>query len=356
MFASKNQRRVILTKIGRVFLLFILLLLLAAFNTGENLFYLVTSGVISFLWVGWWATRKGAQRLTLDRSVPEAVHRDEAFGSILRLKNQHRFWPAIGISLTSSAWEDPLWLNSVPAGAIVEFRAYERMLKRGRHPLPPVRVETTFPFGLIQRSMTVDDGKTILVYPRVYSLSKKAMDDLDDSGRTPEVSFNDGDEFFSMRDYVPGDDIRYVSWKISARMGRLIIRELEPSISRMVVVVLDTRGLPETPEHEEKFEMAVDLAASLAVTLLSSNYVVGLELPDMCVHLGRGRGQATKILETLAVLDAVDESEYNDDWYTPKVNHAEASKIFLAGDPNRWGVAIQQGRARVLDPGEALHG
>jgi uncharacterized protein (DUF58 family) len=202
----------------------------------------------------------------------------------------------------------------------------------------------------------MEDGETILVYPRVYSLSKRITDELDDSGQTPKMSVSAGDEFFLLRDYVPGDDIRHVSWKVSARMGRLIVRELEPSISRMVVLVMDTRGLPKTLDDEENLELAMDLAASLAVTLLGLHYIVGLELPDCSIGLGRGGGQATKILEALAVANVVDESEYGDDWYRSNGNHAEASKVFLATDPARWGVANTQGRSRVLDPRESLHG
>jgi uncharacterized protein (DUF58 family) len=138
-------------------------------------------------------------------------------------------------------------------------------------------------------------------------------------------------------------------------MGRLVVRELEPSVSKMVVIVVDTRGTPDTPELEEKFEMAVDLAASLAVTLLDLRYIVGLELPDASVRLGRGAGQATRILEVLASLNAVDEVEYDDEWYSPTGDHVEASKVFLAGDPNRWGIANIRG-VRVLDSEEALRG
>jgi uncharacterized protein (DUF58 family) len=356
MISVRRPRDVTLTKVGLVFLLFILLLQLAAFNTGENLFYLLTSGVISFLLVGWWGTRMGIRSLRLTRTAPDAVHRDESFASILQLKNEHSFWPSVGISLNSDDWGRALWLDSIPSGQYADFRAYESMPKRGLHPLPPVQVQTTFPFGLVQRGLVVDDEQTILVYPRTHILSRKVVDELDDSGQTPKVSFRDGDDFFSLREYVVGDDIRHVSWKISARMGRLIIRELEPSISRMVVLVFDTRGVPESMEDSDDFELAMDFTASLAVNLLGLHYIVGLELPDCSIELGRGRGQSTKILETLALANGTDSAVYSDDWYQPVGNHAEASRIFLATDPSRWGVANLQGRGRVLDPRDSLHG
>ena len=356
MFNLIKQQRAIPTKSGWAFVLFILMIQLAAFNTGENLFYLVSSAIIGYLLVSWWATRKGIRQLTLKRTVPDAVHRGEFFASQIRLTNGHRSWPSRGVALSSKGWSDVMWVDSVAARASLEFRAYETMSRRGRHPLSPVRIETTFPFGLISRSIVVEDRETILVYPRVYPLTKKIMDELDDSGQTPKMSFNDGDEFFSLREYIPGDDIRHISWKISGRLGKLIIQELEPSISRMVVLVFDTRGVAGIPEDEEAFEQAMDLAASLAVSLLGLHYIVGLVLPDATVELGRGRAQATRILEVLANATVVDEAAFGDDWYRAMGDHTEASKIYLAGDPARWGISNAQGRSRVLDPRDALHG
>jgi uncharacterized protein (DUF58 family) len=356
MFGFKRRRRTRITKTGGVFVLFILLLQLAAFNTGENLFYMVTSGVISFFIVGWLGSGYGIRSVSLHRQAPDAVHRGDSFGSILRLTNKRRFCPLIDISINSSQWQESVLVSWMPVRSVVEFRAYEAMPARGVHPLPPIRVETTFPFGLLERSLTIDDRETILVYPRVFPLSKGLLDDLEDSGQAPKASFNDGDEFFSLREYIPGDDIRHISWKVSARLGKLIIRELEPSISRMVILVLDTRGIPETDDDRESFEMAMDLAASLAVSLLDLHFVVGLETPGESVSLGRGPVQITKILEALAVANAVSHDDYGDDWWQSQGQQAEASRILLSGDPSQWGVMNLSGRGRVLDPREVLRG
>ena len=356
MFSSQRRNRFRLTKTGYVFVLLIILLQLAAFNTGENLVYLVTSGVISFLVIGWWATGRGLRGLRLHRRAPDAVYREESFACVLRVEKDSRFWQATGVRFDSEGWEEPLWLDSVHPGASMEFRAYDRMRQRGLHPLPAVTATTTFPFGLVERRHVLDDRARILVYPRVYPLTKNFLDDLDDGGQTPKISIDDGDEFYSLREYVYGDDIRRMSWKISARMGRWIIRELEPSISRMVVLVLDTRGIPETDEDRDDLELAIELAASLAVSLLNLHYIVGLELPDASVEPGRGTGHGTKILEVLALAVPVGRSSYGDDWYTMTGNHAESSTVYLSTDPAQWGLMNPTGRGRVLNPREAIHG
>lgn len=352
----QNLRRLSVTRSGFIFLLIIFLLLLAAFNTGENLFYLVTSAVSSILLLSLWASRKGIRRLTLQRRLPESVHRDEPFGSVLTLRNDQKIWPAIGLSLNSEAWQQPLWLDGIAPGEEVELRAYASLPKRGLHPMPPVEVTTSFPFGVFERTFCPQDDATVLVFPKVYPLRKRVLDDLDDSGQSPKVSFNDGDEFFSLREYVPGDDIRHISWKISARLGTLIIRELEPSISRMVLIVFDTRCTQKTIYDSDQLERAMDLAASLAINLLDQHFSVGLAMPGQQVDLGKGKTHGTIILETLALAKPLAPDAEKDDWFQNEGLHAEATKIYLSADPTQWGVRQPGSRARTLNPDEALHG
>ena len=354
---SSPRYKVRWTKRGISFGLFSLLLLLASFNTGENLFYMVTGALQSFLFIAWRITRSSVCHVSIVRSAPDAVHRQEPFAYSLMLKNQRKFGKIHAIELQSSAFEKPYYIETFLPETPFQTRLLATMPRRGIHSLPALRISSSFPFGLFSQCGVLDDQETILVYPRVYPLNKSIMKELDESGQVPKSSLNnDGNEFYSLREYIPGDDIRHISWKISARIGKIIIRELEPSITRMVVLVLDTRGLPKTVEEEEQFEQVIDLAASLAVYLLGKHFSVGLELPDDRVSLSKGDHQSTRILEALTRLSPVEASEYPEDWYRHSGHFADAVKIHLATDSTRWGMEIPQSRTRTLSPEEVLNG
>jgi uncharacterized protein (DUF58 family) len=81
-----------------------------------------------------------------------------------------------------------------------------------------------------------------------------------------------GHELHSLRDYVTTDSARFVDWKVSAKSGRLVVREFAREDERRVMLVLDPfLGPPRADlgrlaeaEHTERFERAVSLAACIA--------------------------------------------------------------------------------------------
>jgi len=206
------------------------------------------------------------------------------------------------------------------------------------------------------RRVILQDHQIVVVYPRVRPIYKNVLDKLDDSGQMPRVTHSYGDEFYALREYVPGDDIRHISWKVSARMGQFIIRELEPSTSRNVVIVLDTRGVPDSPQWEASFEDAMDLAASLAMALLDRQYRVALAAPDALLPLGKGHGHARELLEKLARMNAVPYESCGDDWFKASGESFDAAKVYLTTDPEKWGHRPFGVHAAILDPEESLYG
>src|SRR4051812_30946260 len=88
-----------------------------------------------------------------------------------------------------------------------------------------------------------------------------------------------GLEFYGMREYRPGDELRRIVWRASARVGKLMVREAEEGITDQIQIILDTdRGSHSSDgDHSESFETGVRAAASLAVEHLRDGYEVTVE-------------------------------------------------------------------------------
>lgn len=112
-----------------------------------------------------------------------------------------------------------------------------------------------------------------------------------------------GTEFYSLRQYVPGDDPKRINWKASARNNSLIVNETEAERVTDVMVVLDTDVTFFGPSEGELFERGILAAASISVSLLRQGNRVGLVLQGGergSVPAGFGKRHERKILFLLA--------------------------------------------------------
>src|SRR3954464_7170240 len=95
--------------------------------------------------------------------------------------------------------------------------------------------------------------------------------------RSPRKGFSV--EFAEFRPYQPGDDLRYIDWKIVARSGRYVIKQFEEETNLRATIVLDvSRSMAWTgsPARLTKLAYAERLAACLALLLLRQHDAVGL--------------------------------------------------------------------------------
>jgi uncharacterized protein (DUF58 family) len=340
-----------------VFFGIFLLCEVAAFNTGENMLYLLAAFVLGFPLLAIVVSNAAFRGLELQREAPDAVHRNEPFTVSVRLNNRKRVLPAASLSV-AFAGEDAasaVYLPVIAPRTSATLHMSRIMPRRGVHALPDLRLSSAFPMGLIERSLLRADGLEVVVYPRVHRLDRAALEHLDDSGNRPRPTFATGDEFYALREYVPGDDIRLICWRVSARLGELIVRELEPGSARSIAIVLDARGVPGTLEAEERFELAIELAASLAVAFLDRQYSVALITPQGSAPLSQGEGHVLRVLNLLAHVSPVAYESLGDDWFLATGDLAGATRICVATDSARWGGPGLGGGVRVLDPEELLH-
>lgn len=123
-------------------------------------------------------------------------------------------------------------------------------------------------------------------------------------------------EFAEHREYVPGDDIRHVDWKVFGRSDRYYIKQYEEETNLRATILLDVSQSMSYPDSSvsdggvSKYEYGTYVAASLAYLLLRQQDAVGIALFDDRVRqLVPPSSSPAHLLTLLAALDAPPLSE-----------------------------------------------
>jgi uncharacterized protein (DUF58 family) len=164
-----------------------------------------------------------------------------------------------------------------------------RVGARGLHQLGPLRVHIVDRFGMIHRVVTLGSRDEVLVAPRVVALDPMVLTGASPgagSGHlgTPGQATDD----VIPREYHPGDEVRRIDWKASARTGALMVRSEEHPWRSAVTVVIDLhesdhRGI----EPLSSVDAALSLAASIGCLALEQGWdLTVLSTDDRLVFAG----------------------------------------------------------------------
>ena len=225
--------------------------------------------------------------------------------------------PVDGEALGAAAVPGLKWLHR--RGSLGWYQQHRwhftlRPNERGYHAFGPATIKSADLLGAFPR--TIDDGvrKNIVVFPRVYP-----MQDLGFPSDRPFGERRGGNRVFEdplriagLREFRPGDPLRRIDWKATARSGDLRSRVYEPSATQQIYLLVNI----DTMEHswegylKDELERIVSVTASLAAWAAGARYAVGLlangAFPDadrpIRLPPSRSREQITKILESLAVI------------------------------------------------------
>ncbi len=194
---------------------------------------------------------------------------------------------------------------SLPPGGEVDLALELKDPGRGHYPIGPLtaRVRDAFGLYLSERSLAPE---TLAVMPRPEKIRGTELRPRHLgpwAGAIPSRASGVGTEFYSLRGYVPGDDLKRVNWKATARSNRLIVNEMEAERVTDVMVVLDTDVSFYEASERELFEQSIKAAASMTSLLLRQGNRVGLILQGEergIVPPGFGKRQERRILYLLA--------------------------------------------------------
>jgi uncharacterized protein (DUF58 family) len=192
-----------------------------------------------------------------------------------------------------------------PLAAGEEARAAYRFPtdRRGRFEVGPLRATLTDPFGLVTVTRRVLAAEEVIVYPRVHDLSPPAEVgglDLDRDHPSVRARVEPSGDFMTLRDYAPGDDLRHVHWRSTARRGHLMMRQNETRRRAPVLLVLDVRP---GAHDRASFERAVEACASIATTLDRAGRPFEVIWSTGTVIGVQGRRHLATIMDELAIVE-----------------------------------------------------
>lgn len=181
--------------------------------------------------------------------------------------------------------------------------------RRGVVSIGPLDFSHTDPFGMAARRWSVIDPIDVLVYPRYVEVPPPPRPPGDDQ-RLDEQKANhlgrSSNEFYALRNYVVGDDLRRVHWPSTARFGEPMIRQDEQPEQGRTTVLLDNRAEAAVPAV---FERMVSAATSLLFAARNRDDLVRLVTTsgyDSGFTTSVGRDEA---LDELARVQQVDRAD-----------------------------------------------
>ena len=190
--------------------------------------------------------------------------------------------------------------------------------QRGTFIFGPTTIRSGDLFGFFRKEKRIENLDYLFVYPRLVPLEKLGIASRQFFGdiRLKRHLFQDPVLTAGVRDYVPGDSLKRIHWKSTARLGKLQTRLFEPTTTVDLSLFLDVRTLkaPLWGSVYQLQELGIITAASISQYALEAGFRVGLYVNQITrfsegtvrVPHSRHPDQLVHILETLAQLHQIE--------------------------------------------------
>lgn len=337
---------------GAIMLVLILIVGFSAWNTGNNLLFLVLSFLIAAMAVGFLAGSISLRKLDVTMRFPETIFAGEPTPILVSMNNRKRLFPAFSTVVEvrgkererSIAAADldailPKWAASrvgrapvvrrtlnhfVHLGAreIAEAKTQHIFPNRGRLLIKDFELSTKFPFGFFRHRRRLPAREAeLIVFPKIVDVVADTGQQPLDFGKRTSSKRGVGQDLLSLRDYQPQDDLRRIDWKATARTQQLTVREFAAEDEKRVTIIFDTRlrqnedkkvKLREKLDAEqsgkpvvasEQFEAGAALAASLLTRFSQDNAEIRLVINGEASELAAGRPHLYETLKLLSLAE-----------------------------------------------------
>lgn len=291
------------TREGKWFIGGILLIGIAAINTGNNLLYLVLATLLSLIIVSGVMSEATLRGLAVARGLPRYAFRGSPVRVGLRAVNNKRLLASFSFHVAEADGSGrSAYFVKLGAGQAQTQGVDYTFRRRGLARLGKIRVTTRFPFGLfVKGKVELVEGET-LVLPSVEPSKALRCSPALSAGGPASTGRGEGAELYGLRGYTLGDDARRIHWRSAARGEGLLAKEFERESDRRAVIIFDNCA----GGGEEDFEELVDTAAATAAMYSGMGWSIGLRTLSSRLEPASGREQLIKVLSSLALAEPVE--------------------------------------------------
>jgi len=281
----------------------------AAYNTRNNLLYLMFSVGLAALVVSLVAAWHSLRKVSLERGEASDLYAETRCREQLRIRNRSSWLDNYGLEIEEL--DDPARptrsrLSYVGSGQTRPFVFEKTYPRRGIYKCESLRVSTRFPFGLIRAVRPLLLERHITVFPKVTRVDISFLF-RGQSGQIPERQHaGDREELLRIRDYMEGDDYHHIHWKATAKLEKVMVREFASHEQRRFSVIFDNSTVEagDGGMARELFERAVSAAASLVTHLASHASSFRFISCDEIFPNGASEEHLRGVLGHLAVIDS----------------------------------------------------
>jgi uncharacterized protein (DUF58 family) len=277
---------------------FFIVLLAVAFFTRVDFFFYLLYALFGIYVLGRFWARRSLTSVALERQHDRRVFLGQSFTVDVEARN--RGWlPVLWMRLSDTI---PADLSPGPSfRRVISLLPRERLKmsytlsgrRRGYYPLGPFATLGGDLLGMATYQNSHGDQDFVIVYPKIVALRELGFPSQSPFGPLPsrERIFEDPTRIQGVRDYQPGDSLRRMDWKTSARVGRLQVRRYEPAIALETAIFLNlcdsdyaqAAVQPLAPRAHggpgltsQATELGIVIAASVAVHMVQKRQAVSL--------------------------------------------------------------------------------
>ncbi|MCD6214299.1 MAG: DUF58 domain-containing protein [Candidatus Desulfofervidus sp.] len=287
----KSRFRVKITKPGAFFVALTIMLGVAAVNTGNNLIYLIAALMLSLMALSGLSSFLNLVGLDFKIEVPEETYASRRTLLTIWIKNRKPYLPSFLLGINTPL--GTTWLPYLPPKKTMPMHLWVSFPKRGWQKLPEMMVFSYFPLYFFSRGFKYFKEQAFVVYPKPLSCPLPPA--IFHQGQREQGRQKGREEFRNLREWVSGDDLRYVHWLATARLNKFVIKEYEGGGTKNIILSI--------PSGTKDIELHLSRLTYLANTLFKAGYAVGLKTNSLYLPPKRGLQQRKNILKTLALYE-----------------------------------------------------